>query len=337
MFNERFSYRKNWRVSIIEDDLSLCTVLKKVLSDSGYKVQQIYHSGEEFLKNISIDKPDVILMDIMLEGRLNGIETASMAKQILNAPVIFMTANNDDKIFLEAVKEDPFAYIVKPFHEKELERSIQLSLFKHHTEAGMLSNREWLQKILMSIGDGVITADKNGIVTFINPIAEALTKYPSKKALGMHMNDIFKIEHENGSLISNPFKRVIDEGIIIHLENQIVLTDMNGCKKPISDSGAPIRGADGEVNGVVIIFKDNSVQEEMKRSIIETTHKIERMEKQNRMTLNSLNEGVVVVDVDSYIIFANPAVMKITGLEKEKIIGYNAFEVFNLISVNICE
>ncbi len=128
---------------------------------------------------------------------------------------------------------------------------------------------------LSSIGDGVIATDSKGNVEFMNPIAESLTGWTFSEALGKPLETVFKIINENTrQTIENPALKVIREGQIVGLANHTILVSKDGTERPIADSGAPIRGQNDEILGVVLVFRDQSEE----RKILERLTQSEKME-----------------------------------------------------------
>jgi diguanylate cyclase (GGDEF)-like protein/PAS domain S-box-containing protein len=124
-------------------------------------------------------------------------------------------------------------------------------------EIELFQEKERLNVTLHSIGDGVITTDTCGRVTFVNEIAENLTGWRSDEAIGRPLPEIFHIiNEETRQICDNPVKKVLDTGLIIELANHTVLIAKDGTERFISDSGAPIRDKDGRVFGVVLVFRD---------------------------------------------------------------------------------
>jgi len=139
-----------------------------------------------------------------------------------------------------------------------------------HEEAVRLG-REWLSTALRSIGDAVITTDRDGVVTFMNPVAAQLTGWSADEARGRPLRDVFVIVHEETRVpVESPVERVLREGKIVGLANHTVLTHRSGGEVAIDDSAAPIRTDAGELAGVVLVFRDVSAKrrEEERRSFL---------------------------------------------------------------------
>src|SRR6185369_11284073 len=113
--------------------------------------------------------------------------------------------------------------------------------------------RELLRVILSSIGDAVITTDKEIRITFLNPVAETLTSWMQEEAIGLPLERVFKIvNEETRRTVENPAYRALREGVVVGLADHTLLIAKDGTERPIDDSAAPIRHANGEVAGVVL-------------------------------------------------------------------------------------
>jgi len=120
---------------------------------------------------------------------------------------------------------------------------------------------EWTRITLASIGDGVISTDPTGRITFLNPVAEKLTGWLNAEAVGRPIQDIFQIINEWTRLpVENPGLRALKDGVVVGLANHTVLIAKDGSERPIDDSAAPIRYDDGSFAGVVLIFRDISLR-----------------------------------------------------------------------------
>jgi PAS domain S-box-containing protein len=115
----------------------------------------------------------------------------------------------------------------------------------------------WLRVTLSSIGDGVITTDRHGCVTFLNPVAQAMTGWNQEQAAGVPLERVFRIVNEGTRAeVANPALRALKEGVIVGLANHTILIARDGTERPIDDSAAPIRDANGETAGAVLVFRD---------------------------------------------------------------------------------
>jgi len=146
--------------------------------------------------------------------------------------------------------------------------------------ADLLRSKKWLQTTLRSIGDAVIATDARGHITFMNPVSEALTGWEEKEAEDRPLEDIFNIiNEETRERTENPVLRVLREGIIVGLANHTVLIAKDGTELPIDDSAAPINNDEGNIIGVVMVFRDVSermqAQKALNRAYSELEVKVE--------------------------------------------------------------
>jgi PAS domain S-box-containing protein len=151
---------------------------------------------------------------------------------------------------------------------------------RRRIERELREQREWLAVTLSSIGDAVIATDAVGQVIFMNPIAEHLTGWAQPAAAGLRLEEVFHIvNEETRAEVPNPVFKVLREGTISGLANHTVLLARDGRELPIDDCAAPIRGADGAVGGVVLIFHDVSERRDLERELV---HRAERLAEADR-------------------------------------------------------
>ncbi|MGC9516592.1 MAG: histidine kinase dimerization/phosphoacceptor domain -containing protein [Methanomicrobiales archaeon] len=122
------------KILVVEDEELVAQDIKVILEDLGYEVPALVPSGEEAMQKVEKINPDSILMDIMLEGNMDGIETAEKIQQKYDIPIVYITAYGNEDILQRAKKTEPYGYILKPFQERELQISLELALYKHETE-----------------------------------------------------------------------------------------------------------------------------------------------------------------------------------------------------------
>src|SRR5271166_2871505 len=138
-----------------------------------------------------------------------------------------------------------------------LQNAQSILLARRRAEEALRKQSEWLRITLSSIGDGVISTDAEGRVTFMNGVAEALTGWPHAEAVGRSLPDVFHIINERTRQpVENPVLRALGEGTIVGLANHTILVARDGTERPIDDSAAPIRDDSGAPVGAVLVFRD---------------------------------------------------------------------------------
>ena len=122
------------KILVVEDEEIVAFDIEITLTSLGYKVPAVFSSGEDALNQVGIIKPDLVLMDIILAGQMDGVETAEKIKQYFDIPVAYLTAHNDLPTLQRAKRSEPFGYLLKPFEERELHTSIEIALARHQAE-----------------------------------------------------------------------------------------------------------------------------------------------------------------------------------------------------------
>jgi len=247
----------SFKILVVEDESIVAMDIKHRLESMGYIVPAITSSGEEAVEKAAETIPDLVLMDIVLKGEMDGIDAAQQIKDSFDIPVVYLTAYSDERTLKRAKITGPFGYIIKPFEDRELHSAIEVALYKHEMESKLKENEKWLSTTLESIGDAVITTDKDGYITFMNPIAQRLTAWKQEEALGNPLENVFKtINEETGDSIEIPVNEVLQKGSISYMKDHTILITKNGTRIPIDDTTAPIKDDKNNTNGIVLIFQD---------------------------------------------------------------------------------
>ena len=135
-------------VLVVEDESIVSKDIQHSLKKLGYNVVGAASMGEKAIELANSENPDIVLMDIMLKGDMNGIETAAKIKETLSIPVIFLTAYADESTLSKAKVTEPYGYIIKPFKEIDLHTSIEMALYKHSKEKEVVKERDLLYSIV---------------------------------------------------------------------------------------------------------------------------------------------------------------------------------------------
>ncbi|KPQ41807.1 MAG: transcriptional regulator, partial [Candidatus Methanoperedens nitroreducens] len=147
------------QVMIVEDERIVAEDIRRSLQKLGYGVSSIVSSGEKAIDEVKENPPDLVLMDIVLKGKMDGIEAAGYIRSHFNIPVVYLTAYLDDIVLERAKITEPFGYIIKPFNERELHINIEIALYRHKIEKELKESRKWFSTTLKNIGDAVIATD----------------------------------------------------------------------------------------------------------------------------------------------------------------------------------
>ena len=161
---------------------------------------------------------------------------------------------------------------------------------QEQTPEALYEQRQWLRVTLSSIGDAVITTDTQGSITYLNPVAVSLTGWTQEEAAGIPLEFVFKIiNEETRQTVENPATRALREGLVVGLANHTLLIAKDGTERAIDDSAAPIRNADREVAGVVLVFRDVTDRRQQEQVIQDSLNYAESI-------IGTLREPFLVLD-----------------------------------------
>jgi PAS domain S-box-containing protein len=249
------------KILIVEDEIIVAWDIKENLERSGHTVVNLALSGSEAIQLATTDRPDLVLMDIRLEGEMDGIMAGDEIYHRLKIPVVYLTAHADEFTLERATKTAPFGYIIKPFQSQSLQTTIKIALQRHHVELSAQTAQVSLGNTLENIGSGIIVNDRQGIVTFINAVAQKLTGWSSEDAVGVAVDRVFCLIWEtDGTPIENSSLRAMRLKEAVKSPDRCWLVAKDLSEKPINDTATPIVKPDGEVVGGIVVFHDNTAR-----------------------------------------------------------------------------
>ncbi|MBF0456753.1 MAG: diguanylate cyclase [Nitrospirae bacterium] len=259
------AYEKNKaRVMIVEDEGVIAIDIRRTLMDFGYTVTSVSSTATEAIKHAQSDKADVVLMDVVLDGPMDGIEAARLIHCAVGTPVIFLTSYSDEYILERAKITEPFGYLLKPFRERELYTTIEMALYKDKMQRQLRESHEWFSTTLMSIGDGVITTDADGRVTFINKAAARLAGLNEDEAVGFPIGELITLKdataYEGSS--GDAFACIVGAATPVSLTDRLLITN-TGNAISVSVTTASIQDEKGNILGAVITFQDQTSRKEL--------------------------------------------------------------------------
>jgi PAS domain S-box-containing protein len=174
-------------ILIVEDERITAEDIRLSLGGFGYSVTGIASSGGEAVKKAGELHPDLVLMDIVLGGDMDGIEAAERIRARFNIPVVYLTAHADERTLERAKVTQPFGYILKPFDVRELRTNIEMGLYKYKIEGELRESEEKYRTLFEGAPDGVEVLDTQGYIVDCNRAEELLLGYSREEILGEHI------------------------------------------------------------------------------------------------------------------------------------------------------
>lgn len=253
-------------ILIVEDERIIALDLQRRLIRFGFPEPVITTNGLDALKAIDSNKPDIILMDIMLSSDFDGIETATIINEKYNIPLIFLTAYSDEKTVERAKKAEPYGYILKPFKEKELYTTIDIALYKFESNEKLKKQERWSSAILHSIEDGIIATNQTGLIEFMNPVAEKITNYSQDDVKNLSLDEIFELtDSKTQTIITMPvFSKTNTEPFIF---KNSFMSNKKRNSIHIEGSIAAIIDKNSNIEGQVLAFRDITEKHKLSQTI----------------------------------------------------------------------
>ena len=136
------------RILVVEDEKIIALDIASKMEKLGYGVSAMVSSGKDAIESVQKDRPDLILMDIVLEGEMDGIQAAVQIRSVFDIPVVYLTAYADEKILERAKATGPFGYVLKPFEAKSLQVAVELAFYKHMIEGELRKAHDELEQLV---------------------------------------------------------------------------------------------------------------------------------------------------------------------------------------------
>ncbi|MEH2035022.1 GGDEF domain-containing response regulator [Nostoc sp.] len=257
------------KIIVVEDEKNLASNIRKSLQKLGYLVSEITESGEEAIKKVAETHPHLVLIDICLDGKIDGFHVADIIQNKFHVPVVYLTEYSEYKTLHKNQLSEPFSYIAKPFIESDLHFVIEMTLYKHQIKKILYEEKQRLMTIINSMGCAVIVTYANGCIEMMNPIAELITGWKQSEALGKDLIEVVNLVNKDvGEKIENLATYAIEAGEIFNLPENCTLITKDGKEIAIGDNVAPIRDGDGNITGAVLVFQDITKRKQTEAQLI---------------------------------------------------------------------
>lgn len=246
------------RILIVEDDEIIRNLISTMLQRKEYVIAGESGSGEEAILMAAALLPDLVLMDITLAGKMDGVTAARFIFQLFQVPVVFLTAHCDDSLIERAKGAQPLGYILKPFTDKELISNVGLALYNHGIR------RKFLDifpvgnpKTILAARDLVFILDLTGRIVFFNPYSLRMLGLPPEAVLMHHWRETMSFLHEGSRReIPDPVPEVVNQQVVIMRETNTLLQTRHGELKSVIATVRPIKDDKHELLGVFMYAKE---------------------------------------------------------------------------------
>ena len=277
------------KIMVVEDEVVIAMSLQRRLESLGYEVVGIFHNAEESIEMAKKLQPDLIIMDIMMPGNIDGITVAETIKAELDVSVIFLTAYTEDQLIDKAKQIEPHGYLVKPIQDRELKAAVEIAIYKQEMEQRLKASEQQYRSMIDSMGDAIHVVDKEMRILIANP---PLIKWNKRsgletKIVGRTLSEIFpflpkKVYIEYDKVFSMGKSLITEE--TIQIGNKRFITETR--KIPIFEKG--------NVNRIITVIRDitqrKQVERDLKKAHDELENRVKERTKDLEIKTKSLEE-----------------------------------------------
>jgi len=294
-------------ILIVEDESVVALNVSHIIQSLGYRPIGPIATGSGALKLLDEEVVDLVLMDIKLKGRMDGIELAKRINSIRPVPIVFLTAYTDERTLSRAKVTEPFGYITKSFDEGELHSTIEMALYKFKMEQKLVREERLLATTLDNILEGVITTDVEGKIRYMNSAAERLLGAAFAEASGRKLESFVMLHSSDGKL-SSPLEIRTEAESNDTLDPGKIYTVL--CKRNPSEPGPPVEWKTKRINP----FENRDA--EIVHVVRDLTTRLRGAAAQRRLV------SVVEYSDDAIITVTPSAVIDSWNAGAEKVFGY---------------
>jgi diguanylate cyclase (GGDEF)-like protein/PAS domain S-box-containing protein len=258
-------------VLLIEDQPEEVRLIREMFKDAGSCIFELTHAesmtvAEEYFETNSVS---IVLLDLGLAVP-HGLEAIRQVRASApRVPIVLLAAADEESIAVQAVQEGVQDYLIQgQIEPRELMRALVNAAERKIIEGVLFSEKERAQVTLDCIGDGIICTDASGKISFLNRVAEAMTGWPSKDAVGRRAAEcVMIVDAVTRETIRDPMANAASQNRPGSLPLNCVLIGRDGHEVPIEDSVAPIHDRDGQVTGAVIVFRDVTATRKLEKEL----------------------------------------------------------------------
>ena len=300
------------KILIVDDEQSLASMLRLTLISLGYQSPEIANNSREAIEKTRSLDPDIILMDIMLNDRIDGIETAQIIRADYDVPVIFMTGKPSEEIFVRAREAGPYGYLIKPIREEELWSAIENAFHRLKIEKNLEYEKKLADRYFNSAPAIMVVLDAEGHVTRINTMGARTLGYEADELQG---SDWFKefIPEDSHDDVKKVFTRMMSgkTGVLRFYENNLVTRE--GEERIVSWHNIPLRDDDNNITGILASGQDVTERRRAEQAVMDKNHEMNAV-------LKASPVGIALLR-DRRFVWINDAMMQTTGYSGEDLIG----------------
>ena len=315
----------NTKILIVENTAPFDGEIEERLDSLGYTVCASVSDGVQAIEREPELHPDLVMVYIGLEGAMDAVEAAEEIYFRFNVPVICLI-DSIEKDVIERIKQvKVLGHIFKPFDGNQLCLGIEQQLHWHELIHEAKARDELQRNSINIFGDAIISTDRQGLITFMNPVGVTLTGWEIEEATGKQVTDILDIYVGNAGHLkkSRILLEALQSGIVTaggltsapDVDHNTYLISKSGREIPIDYNVTPVKDEEETPNGIVITFRDIAKYKTTEEQSNQTISELRRQTQLMKTVFDSMYDGIVVFSFTGEILFLNPIIQKMVGKE----------------------
>ncbi len=303
------------RVYLVEDEPVIASGIVRKLEQLGYAVAGRSSSGESAIRAIDSNPPDLVLMDIKLEGRMDGIETASEIRKRHDIPIVFLTAFTDEATLKRATESEPFGYIVKPFTDRELSGALEVAFHRHALDKAIRAREQryrMLSEVLSDYAFSIRIAPDSENDTLEWSVGSAAAVFGVDLEGMRTIEDAMYLVHPDDVPVVREFWAHLRGGRDGKIEFRVMPGD--GSVRWVKMDAKVVLAREGYVTTVYGAYQNIT-------TLRQTQDRLAEREFEFSQIVQTVRQGIWVGDSDDVCIYANQALCELSGYSRDQLVS----------------
>lgn len=297
---------KTAKILVVEDEQIVALDIKHMLTNRGFDQVRTAGSGQEAIDQVRKWTPDLVLMDIMLTGEMDGIDAAVIILEDLPVPIIYITALTSSTVLERAKKTDPAGYLIKPFNEADLNAAVQIALHGAEKEKEILRLNRFLHTVMHSMDNPFYIIDTSDYGLTISNLEQEANE--TRLRCYQVLYGLDRPCHELGRVC--PLKSIVQTGCSTVVEQET--TDTDGSKRQIEVYGYPVFDENGAISHIIGYRLDVTKRRRMEQALRES-------EERYALAANAANDGLWDWNLENNHIYYSPRWKNMLGYKEAEI------------------
>jgi PAS domain S-box-containing protein len=248
------------RILVVEDNLITSQVITHQIRKLGYGVAGVLKTGQAAVDWLLSHDADLVLMDVQLEGEMDGVQAATIIRERSEIPIVYLTGNSDVDTISRASETRASGYLPKPLDEQALHSTIVMALGRHSVDARAAEDRDRLARTIAALPAAIIAVDATGCITSMNAAAEDFTGCPSSAAVGEDISKVLRALDAQGNNVAGDVPSLFLDAALSPIRQTVTVISANGGRRLLEQVASPILDDTGRLTGVVLAFQEVPAQ-----------------------------------------------------------------------------